>query len=149
MQVLSSTMSKSTVSKEAGSSMVSKDGFLKILAAQLQNQDPLNAQDNTAYVAQMAQFAALEQMQNLSQIMEKVLTSQKLQEGSLMIGKLVKVSVGDGQYIEGEVLAARLIDGKVRIVVDGIEYNIDDVEEIKAKVNNENPQSEGSGQDVV
>jgi len=38
-----------------------RDTFLKLLTAQLANQDPLNPMDNTAFVAQLAQFSALEQ----------------------------------------------------------------------------------------
>lgn len=43
-----------------------KDEFLKLLTVQLQNQDPLNALNDTDFIAQMAQFSSLEQMQNLN-----------------------------------------------------------------------------------
>jgi len=39
-----------------------KNAFLKILAAELTNQDPTNAADSTQYVSQMAQFSSLEQI---------------------------------------------------------------------------------------
>jgi flagellar basal-body rod modification protein FlgD len=45
----------------ASMSGADKDTFLKLLTAQLSNQDPLNPMDNTAFVAQLAQFSALEQ----------------------------------------------------------------------------------------
>ena len=48
-------------------SELDKNSFLKILTAELSNQDPQNAKDSTEYVAQMAQFAGLEQMTNLIQ----------------------------------------------------------------------------------
>ena len=44
-----------------------KDDFLKILITQLRYQDPLSPMEDTDFIAQMAQFSALEQMQNLSQ----------------------------------------------------------------------------------
>lgn len=42
-----------------------KDAFLKLLVTQLQNQDPLAPQDNSAFIAQLAQFSSLESLQQI------------------------------------------------------------------------------------
>ena len=43
-----------------------KDAFLQLLVNQLRNQDPLNPVNDKEFLAQMAQFSTLEQMQNLA-----------------------------------------------------------------------------------
>ncbi|HWQ31700.1 MAG TPA: flagellar hook capping FlgD N-terminal domain-containing protein [Blastocatellia bacterium] len=52
-----------------------KDTFLKLLVAQLKNQDPLNPQDGAAFVAQLAQFNSVEQLisinERLGQLVDK------------------------------------------------------------------------------
>lgn len=57
----------STASKK--NSDLDKDAFLRLLVTQLQYQDPLDPMDNTEFVSQMAQFSALEQMNNLNNTM--------------------------------------------------------------------------------
>lgn len=47
-----------------------KDDFLKMMIAQLQNQDPLNPLDGTDFTAQLAQFSSLEQLSNMNTQLE-------------------------------------------------------------------------------
>jgi flagellar basal-body rod modification protein FlgD len=69
-----------------------KDDFLKLLTAQLSNQDPLQPVDNQAFIAQLAQFSSLEQMQNVSTKLDSLITatssSNQLSSASL-VGKTV------------------------------------------------------------
>ena len=80
-----------------------KDEFLKLLIAQLKNQDPLSPMDNTEFTAQMAQFSSLEQLfqvndnlQNLAALSASVSNTQAL----ALIGKEVTAE-GDSVYAEG------------------------------------------------
>jgi flagellar basal-body rod modification protein FlgD len=48
--------------------------FLKLLVAQLKNQDPLNPADGTTFLTQLAQFSGLEQMIGIRQDAEAIRT---------------------------------------------------------------------------
>jgi flagellar basal-body rod modification protein FlgD len=57
-----SALSTNTGAPVRGQSALDRDAFLRLLVTQLQNQDPLAPTDNTAFVAQLAQFSGLEAM---------------------------------------------------------------------------------------
>jgi flagellar basal-body rod modification protein FlgD len=56
-----SSTSSSTSNTTGLNSLANEQTFLQLLVAQLQNQDPTQPQDGTQFVAQLAQFATLEQ----------------------------------------------------------------------------------------
>lgn len=124
-----------------------KDAFLQLLVTQMQYQDPLDPQDNSEYVAQLAQFSALEQMTNVyksveevSQLVSNIDTSVLVGQLSGMIGKdiawtqetvrtdangkaIVDASgnpVTDSTDYVGKVKGVNIVDGTPKIVA---EYN--------------------------
>jgi len=70
-----------------------QNSFLKILSSELANQDPTNAKDGTEFVAQMAQFASMEQMNNLNSTMT-------FASSSSLVGKLVAFSSYDDKGVQ-------------------------------------------------
>src|SRR4051794_39894408 len=71
------------------SSALGKDDFLKLLVAQMKNQDPMAPTDNTAFVTQLAQFSQLDNSQQLNQNISDMLLLQGLTQGTNLIGKTV------------------------------------------------------------
>src|SRR5688500_16559613 len=59
-----------------GSNKLGKDEFLKLLMAQLGNQDPTSPADSEAFVAQLATFASLELQQNTNAQLDSLLMAQ-------------------------------------------------------------------------
>jgi len=131
MKIYNSVQVKSGASAAAERNTIGKDDFLKILAAQLQNQDPLSTKDNSEYINQMTQFSILEQLQNLNTSTNVMILNQKFQEGNMMLGKTVTVMLTDGTIVSGEVESIMAGIGTVNIVIDGNQYRLDDVVEIQ------------------
>jgi len=102
-----------------------KDDFLNLLIIQLRYQDPLNPVDDKEFIAQMAQFSALEQMQNMNK------TVTQLQAYSLM-GKTVTANIEDESsntltVVEGTVTGVKIQSGKAYVIVDEREIPIEQV----------------------
>ncbi len=83
-------------------SVMGKDDFLKLLIAQMQNQDPMNPMDGTQYAAQLAQFSSLEQLQNLNDNIQNSISANLTLTQSInntmsagMIGKQAKIDSPD------------------------------------------------------
>jgi len=59
---------------KAKNDQMGKEEFLRLLMTQLKAQDPLNPQDSSEFVAQLSQFASLEQLTNVGQKMDDLVT---------------------------------------------------------------------------
>jgi flagellar basal-body rod modification protein FlgD len=109
-------------SRTAGGKL-DKNAFLQILAAQISQQDPLENQDASAFVAQLAQFSTLEQMENLNNAFSGMFF---LQAGSL-INRNVAVTDANGELVEGTLQKVTLQNGSVEVMVDGKYYALSDL----------------------
>jgi flagellar basal-body rod modification protein FlgD len=95
-----------------------KDDFLKILVAQLTHQDPTQPMEDREFVAQMAQFSSLEQMQNLNKEFTRIAGLITLSQATALIGKDVDVAVKEGTDETGQDIF-RTVSGRVREVTGG------------------------------
>lgn len=102
------------------SSELGKDDFLRLLTVQLRHQDPLDPMDNTEFIAQMAQFSSLEQLQNMNQTLEKgsdsegrLHTAFQNNLATSLVGKTVEVPTQEIEFDGSEetTLAYRLERG--------------------------------------
>ena len=80
-----------------------KDMFLKLLVAQLKYQDPSNPADSTAFMAQTAQFSALEAMQEVAASSSSMVAAQNKLQASGMVGQTVSYTGTDGTEQSGVV----------------------------------------------
>lgn len=75
-----------------------KDAFLQLLVTQMQYQDPLDPQDNSQYLSQLAQFSSLEQMTNVAEGLSKVSTLVSNIDTSVLVGQLSSMIGQDVQW---------------------------------------------------
>lgn len=83
-----------------------KNLFMTLLVAQLKNQDPLDPQDSSAFVAQLAQFNTLDQLTQIRELLEQSLT------GSSGNRESVTDTTGTQNQTTGEGLLQTINKGK-------------------------------------
>lgn len=79
--------------KTGDQSELDRNAFLRLLTTQLEHQDPLNPLDDKEFVAQLAQFSSLEQLNNISETMAEFKDSfarQEMQSAVNYIGKEIR-----------------------------------------------------------
>ncbi|PZP38621.1 MAG: hypothetical protein DI585_06840 [Pseudomonas fluorescens] len=79
-----------------GLSTVDFNTFLKLLVAQLKNQDPLNPLDGTEFTGQIAQFSSLEQQINSNNYLSKLLEQRDYGQQTLAVSYIGKVALAPG-----------------------------------------------------
>jgi flagellar basal-body rod modification protein FlgD len=123
-----------------GNKDLGKDAFMELLVTQMKNQDPMNPQSNEDFIAQLASFSSLEQMEQMNQNLlgmalldeSNALLSQ-LTEGSALIGKDVTwTDPSTGAQQEGTVESIKIQDGLSYLKIDGNEVPLFFVSEVTA-----------------
>lgn len=100
-----------------------KMDFLNILVTQLRYQDPLNPMDDKEFIAQLAQFSALEQMTEQTRW-----TQMTYALG--MVGQKVMYRTDQGEVDVGVVQSMRMVDGKPMLSLGESEIRLDQVLEV-------------------
>ncbi len=93
----------STTAATGGTKTVlGKDEFLKMLIAQLKNQDPLNPLDGTAFTAQLAQFSSLEQLQNINTQLSSFTKQQQALGNTQAVNLIGREVLAKGSTVHAE-----------------------------------------------
>ena len=102
------TTGGSSTTKKPGAD---KDMFLQLLVTQLRYQDPTNPTDSSQFLAQTAQFSALEAMQDVSEKTSALLTAQMSFGAAALVGRTATYLDSAGKSVTG--------------VVDSVAYSAD------------------------
>jgi flagellar basal-body rod modification protein FlgD len=89
---------------EASGNDLGQTAFLELMITQMENQDPLSPQDNSEFVAQLAQFSSVEGLErlnsNFDSFTSSFISNQALQASSL-VGRSVSVPSSEASLVEG------------------------------------------------
>ncbi len=113
-------------STDKASADLNYDSFLKLLVAQMKNQDPTEPMDSTQQIAQLATFSQVEQTIKTNTNLESLLQRTSLSEANAVIGKTVTSADGKTTGVVKEVklysdgIIAVLDTGKELVVGPGV-----------------------------
>lgn len=105
--VTSSTANSSTTS----ATTVDYDTFLKLLVAEMKNQDPTDPTDPTEYMAQFAQFSTVEQAIQTNTKLDSLLSASALAQADGLIGRTASFIATDGTEVSSEIIGVNIITG--------------------------------------
>lgn len=128
-EATSSTSSSSATRRNTGE--LGKDDFLKLLVTQLQYQDPLNPMDDTEFMGQMAQFSALEQMQNLNATFSSVKAFGLMDKYITAI--VQDTESGEAKYVSGVVDGVKISGSTTYVTVGNYEISVDNILSVNDK----------------
>lgn len=111
---IAATQQQREVEAEGSGQELGQDAFLRLMIAQLNNQDPLSPQDNGEFISQIAQFSSVEGITNVNNsinaLLEEVRSGRTVEAASL-IGQTVEINSNVGRLVEGEGLSGSYVLG--------------------------------------
>jgi flagellar basal-body rod modification protein FlgD len=112
---------------QAATQSLDKGAFMRLLVSQLENQDPLSPVTNEDFVAQLATFSSLEQLEGLNQ---NVVAMIALNQSNALLSQLTQSSALIGKRVtwqdfetetqrSGTVESVKILDGLAVLRIDG------------------------------
>lgn len=126
-----STYGAGTATVTPKKTTLGSDDFMKLLAVQFQSQDPMKPMEDTAFIAQMAQFTSLDQSTSLVKEMALLRADQQNLSASGMLGRNVTVNDSTGLPVTGQVSAVESTEDGPVLVIDDVRYPLSSVQRVE------------------
>lgn len=128
-------MAQSTANTERKRDTISMEDFLKIMAAEMRNQNPMGGEgggSKTDYITQMAQITSLEQVTRITEGVNYLTLMGQQQYSFSLIGKEVTLIDGE-ETVTGIVDKVRFQNGIIGVQVNDVYYYIGSIIEVGEK----------------
>lgn len=127
----SSSIGQTTATSTSTTKSTSKDQFLKLFLAQLQNQNPLEPMQDRDFLMQLAQFTQVENVEEMTHTLQTLQTLVASTQATALLGKQVlALQEGEAVPVEGKVSAIRFTADGVWLLVDGKMVNVENVVQV-------------------
>lgn len=128
----STSSSSSGTGSTSGTDVTGTDTFLKLLVAQMRNQDPSQPMDDQSFVTELAQFNSVEQLLSLKQTIATQTTALQEMQGITLLGRTVTYAVpGVGSApsttSQGVVTSVSIANGTVQLQLGTQQVGLDSV----------------------
>src|SRR6266700_4311221 len=117
VNTVSASLPPASTQDRIPSKVLGQNDFLKLLVTQMTSQDPLNPQKDTDFIAQMAQFSALEQAKTMQQDIAQLRDGEETGQAVGLLGHKVQILDSKKKTITGLVSAVTLEAGTPKITV--------------------------------
>jgi len=109
--------------------------YMKLLVAQMQNQNPLEPLDNKEMASQLAQFSQLQQLESINSNFAEVLATNERMYANSLIGKEISF-IGETESGSREIMSRTVeqvsnIDGEATLVADDYIIGLEDIIAVK------------------
>lgn len=134
--VTSATTKSTAATNNAGLSepmkrfVKNRDQFLKILTAEMSNQNPFEPINNSDFMNQMTSLQTLESTSLMNDALTQLSQMLQMTTASSLIGKRIKATPSAGGSVEGTVSRVVQDEGKIFLIVSGQRVPVGGVQEI-------------------
>jgi flagellar basal-body rod modification protein FlgD len=104
-----------TPTESTAAATLDYNAFLHLLIAQMRNQDPMEPMKSSDYVAQLATFSQVEKTIQTNERIASLLNTNNLQLAESLLGKAV---ISEEFNTAGVVVAAKVVDNGVMVLLD-------------------------------
>ena len=111
---------------------LSSKAFLQLLVAQLRYQDPSKPVDTSAFMNETATLTQVQSMEQTAQVSLDMLSAQRAQTASSLVGHTVSYTGADGSLVTGYVSAATISTAKPTLRIGTADIDLSQIQQVLA-----------------